>query len=91
MTTLSCCSSMNRLISSTLRLMHVLGADLFGELLEVRFVDARGQVLGVVEHHHAAAGDELAEEDAGRLGPGPLDRIGRRIVAEQQRRRARRG
>ena len=59
-----------------------LRADLFGKLLEVRFVDRAGQVFRVVEDHHAAVGDELAEENAGRLGPGALDRIGRRIVAE---------
>ena len=61
-----------------------LRPHLFGEVLEVGFVERVGQVLRVVEHHHAAAGHELAEQDAGRLGPGALGRVGRRIVAQQQ-------
>ena len=75
---------MKCLISSTWRLMHVFGRTSSGKVLEVRFVERVGQVLGVVEHHHAAAGDELAEQDAGRLGPGALGGVGRRIVAQQQ-------
>ena len=61
-----------------------LWPDLFRKLLEVGFVDRAGEIFGIVEDHHAAIGDELTEEDAGRLGPGALDRVGRRIVAEQQ-------